>query len=189
MNPALLIIDLQNDYFPGGKMELVEITSAAAKAKQLISFFRQKNWPVVFIQHIALKASATFFLPDSPGVEIHESIQPEAGEKIVIKHFPNSFRDTELHSYLQENGLNDLVICGAMSHMCVDTTTRAAADLGYRCHLIADACATRDLEFNSQTVKAADVQVAYMAALQGTFADVTNLDQFFDRFDKPAEKR
>jgi nicotinamidase-related amidase len=62
--------------------------------------------------------------------------------------------------------------------MCIDTTTRAAADMGYSCTLISDACATRDLVFNDKKAKAADVQVAYMAALDGTFAQVISADQF-----------
>lgn len=181
MYPALLLIDLQNDYFPGGKMELFEISAAAEKAKQLLSFFRNKNWPVIFIQHISLNPSATFFLPGSSGVEIHESLKPEATEKVFVKHYPNSFRDTKLHEYFQEKTISDLVICGAMTHMCVDTTTRAGADLGYNCWLIADACATRDLQFDHHIVKAPDVQVAYMAALNGSFAEVMTVAQYLEK--------
>jgi nicotinamidase-related amidase len=86
-----------------------------------------------------------------------------------------------LHQYLQALDSKDLVICGAMSHMCIDTSTRAAADLGYSCTLVSDACATRDLVFNDQMVKAADVQIAYMAALNGTFAQVISTRQFLDK--------
>jgi len=178
MKPTLLVIDIQNDYFPEGKMELSEMDSAAGNAKNLISFFRKNNWEVVFIQHLAIKPTASFFIPGTFGAEIHESVRPLENETVIVKNYPNSFRNTNLHQHLQMAQAFDLVICGAMTHMCVDTTTRAAADLGYSCTLISDACATRDLTFNDQQVSAVDVQIAYLAAIDGTFANVISTDQF-----------
>jgi len=180
MKPTLLIIDIQNDYFPEGKMELVKMDAAAGNAQKLLSYFRINNLPIVFIQHLATKPNANFFIPGTSGAEIHDSICPLDHEKVIIKNFPNSFRNTNLHQYLKALDSSDLVICGAMSHMCIDTTTRAAADLGYSCTLIFDACATRDLVFNDQKVKAAEVQIAYMAALNGTFAQVISTEHFLD---------
>lgn len=180
MKPTLLLIDIQNDYFPGGKMELSGMDQACLNAKKLLSYFRENKLPVVFIQHIATKPNASFFLPETFGAEIHNSILPLNNETVIIKHFPNSFRETNLHQYLQSQQLTNLVICGAMSHMCVDTTTRAAADLGYTSTVIADACATRDLTFEERKVIAADVQIAYMAALNGTFAQVISTDNFLN---------
>jgi len=178
MRPTLLIIDIQNDYFDGGKMELVNINEAAGNAKKLLSYFRKNDLPIVFVQHLAIKPNASFFIPGTSGAEIHDLIRPQANETVIIKNFPNSFRNTNLHQYLQTLESTNLVICGAMSHMCIDTTTRAAADLGYTCTLISDACATRDLVFNDKKVLAADVQTAYMAALNGTFAQVISTGQF-----------
>lgn len=178
MNPTLLLIDFQNDYFEGGKMELVEMEAATQNAKRILSYFRMNNLPIIFIQHLVTKPNASFFIPDTSGAEIHESIRPLENETVIIKNFPNSFRNTNLHQHLQSFNSTYLVICGAMSHMCIDTTTRAASDLGYSCTLIFDACATRDLVFNDQNVKASDVQIAYVAALNGTFAQVISVDQF-----------
>jgi nicotinamidase-related amidase len=178
MKPALLIVDVQNDYFRRGKMELVEMEAACENVKNLLSWFRANNFPVVFIQHLAIRPNATFFIPETVGVEIHKSILPTESETVITKHFPNSFRETSLHDYLQAQNPTELVICGAMSHMCIDTTTRAAFDLGYTCSVIADACATRDLVYNDQKITAANVQLAYMAALNGTFAKVICTRQF-----------
>ena len=178
MRPTLLIIDIQNDYFEGGKMELVKMEAATKNAEKILFYFRKNNLPIVFIQHLATKPNASFFIAGTSGAEIHESIRPQGNEIVIIKNFPNSFRDTNLQKHLQTLDSTDLVICGAMSHMCIDTTTRAAADLGYSCKLISDACATRDLVFNDQKAKADDVQVAYMAALDGTFAQVISANQF-----------
>ncbi len=180
MKPTLLLIDIQNDYFSGGKMELVKMDEATEKAQKLLSYFRKNNLPIVFIQHLATKPNASFFIPDTSGAEIRHSIQPLENETVIIKNFPNSFRNTNLQEHLQSLNTTSLVICGAMSHMCIDTTTRAATDLGYSCTLISDACATRDLVFNDQKVNAADVQIAYMAALNGTFAQVISTNQFLD---------
>lgn len=178
MKAALLIVDIQNDYFSGGKMELVGMDAACANALELLTTFRENHYPVIFIQHLAIKPNATFFIPGTTGAEIHHSIKPQNDETVIIKHYPNSFRETNLHKYLQEQGLTELIICGAMTHMCIDTTTRAATDLGYTCTLIADACATRDLIFDGKQVPANQVQTAYLAALNGTFANVVSTGHF-----------
>lgn len=186
MKQALIIVDVQNDYFTGGKMELWEMEQACLNVQHLLQHFRTGQMPVIFIQHLAVKPNASFFIPETFGCEIHESIQPNAKETIIVKHYPNSFRETNLHELLQSHKIHDLVICGAMSHMCIDTTTRAAFDLGYNCTLISDACATRDLAFDYEEVKANQVQAAFMAALNGTFATVITTDQFIinrDAFD------
>ena len=178
MKPALVLIDLQNDYFPGGRMELVGIEAAALQAHKLLLAFRKSGLPIFHLQHVALGPEATFFRPDTPGVEIHATLQPFPAEPLVQKHFPNSFRETDLLEALQRAGIKDLVISGAMSHMCIDATTRAAFDYGFRCRVIHDACATRGLIFEGLEVRAAQVHAAFMAALQGRYAQVLSLEQF-----------
>ncbi|MDB4583992.1 cysteine hydrolase [Draconibacterium sp.] len=172
MKKGLIIVDVQNDYFPGGSMELVAMDAAADCCLQLLQAFRAEQQPVFHIQHLSTRPGASFFVPDTPGADIHHSLQPVAGEAHIIKHFPSAFRDTDLNELLQLSGIGELVICGAMSHMCIDTTVRAAFDLGYQCRVIADACATRDLEFNGRQVAASNVQAAFMAALSVPFAQV-----------------
>lgn len=172
MTTALLLVDLQNDYFAGGAMPLVGTEAAASQAARLLARFRADGRPLVHVRHLSLRPGATFFLPGTPGAEIHATLRPLPGEPVIEKNFPNSFRDTDLQPLLQQLGVEALLICGAMSHMCIDTTTRAAFDLGYRCSVAADACATRDLEFAGHRVAAADVQAAFMAALAVPFARV-----------------
>ncbi|NQV15967.1 cysteine hydrolase [bacterium] len=181
MNTALLIIDIQNDYFLGGAMELVGALKAAENAQQIIERFRSTGQPLVFIQHIARESQAAFFLADTDGVKIHENVQPAPDETVIVKHYPNSFRETRLLDFLKENEIMDLVICGMMTHMCVDTTTRAAADLGFNCTLIGDACATLDLEYNNRTVASQDVQTAYLSALNGTLARVLTTQEYLHK--------
>jgi nicotinamidase-related amidase len=172
MHVGLLLIDIQNDYFPGGKMELDGSEQAGQVAGRLLNLFRENELPVVHIQHISVRPGATFFLPNTPGVEIHATVKPLDGEPVIQKHFPNSFRETELRTYLQQQSLRQLVIAGMMTHMCVDATTRAATDYGFECQIAQDACATRSLVYNKRLVSAQDVHTAFLAALNGSYGRV-----------------
>lgn len=177
MKQALLIIDIQNDYFKGGAMELIGSEEAAEEAALMINHFRNEGKTIVFIQHIASE-QASFFRPNTEGVLLHRSVKPQQGERILQKSYPNSFRDTDLNSLLQKEGIDELVICGMMTHMCVDTSTRAAYDLGFNCTLIGNACATKSLTFKEQIVDSRDVQTSYLAAIDGTFAQVMDAKDY-----------
>ena len=168
---ALLVIDLQNDYFPDGKYPLAGIEAAAAKAAELIAAARWNGVPVIHVRHEQPEAEAPFFGKDTPGAQIHPLAAPLADEPVVVKHNVNAFLDTGLDGLLKEKGIASLVVVGAMSHMCVDAATRAALDLGYAVTLAHDATATRDLAFDGVAVPAASVQAALMAALE--FAGAT----------------
>lgn len=178
MSTALLIVDMQNDYFAGGTMALVGMDAAAEKASGLLGAFRSNGLPFYHVQHLSIRPGATFFLPTTAGAEIHEAVKPKAGEVLIQKHFPNAFRDTKLLQTVQADDIDHLVICGAMSHMCIDATTRAAFDLGFRCTVIEDACATRDLTFHGETVPAKNVHAAFMAALSMPYASVVTAEEY-----------
>jgi nicotinamidase-related amidase len=172
MKTGLVIVDIQNDYFPGGKMELVEIEQAAANAAKLLSHFRSTRQPTFHIQHTWEDKAAPFFVAGTDGAKIHRSIAPGPNETVVVKHFPNSFRESKLLEELKKAGIERLAICGAMSHMCIDATTRAAADLGFDCVVAHDACATTNVEFDGREVPAAEVHAAFMSALGFAYAKV-----------------
>lgn len=177
---GLIIIDIQNDYFPGGKMPLGGAEQAGEKAGQILTKFRNENRPVVHIQHIANRPDATFFIPGTFGVEINNCVKPSDGEKIIVKHVPNAFVGTYLLGYLNSNGISELVFAGMMTHMCMDATVRAARDFGFQCVLIGDACATKSLETGGLTVKAVDVQNSFLAALNYFYATVKTSSQYLD---------
>ncbi len=177
---ALVIIDIQNDYFPGGKMELAGADAAGANAGRLLARCRKLGKPVFHIQHLSVRPGATFFLPDTPGVEIHPSVAPQAGETVIRKHFPNAFRDTPLEEELRRINARHLLVVGMMTQMCIDTSVRAGRDLGYEITLAHDACATRNQKFGDQEVPAAQVQAAFMAALNGSFANVRSSDTILE---------
>lgn len=180
MQTALLIIDIQNDYFDKGNMPLVGSDKAADNAGMILDRFRAQNKPVIHIRHVATRPTATFFLPDTKGAEIHDNVKPLEQEKIIVKHYPNSFKDTELLDYLKSKNITDLVVCGMMTHMCIDATVRAAKDFGFTITLLGDACATRDLEINGQTVKAVEVQNSFLAALNNSYSTIKTTEQYLD---------
>ena len=166
MKTALLIIDIQKDYFPGGKFPLVEPLAAAKKAYQLLQCFREHGGSHIHIQHISLKPDAAFFIKGDSGSDIHDSVAHFEHEPIVYKHYPNSFRETNLLEMLKEWGVERVVICGMMTHMCVDATARAAGDLGFQVIVAEDACATRDLVYGDTTIPAELVHKSFLAALK-----------------------
>jgi nicotinamidase-related amidase len=178
MSTALLLIDLQNDYFPGGKMELDGSLKAVLEAKKILSLFRKEKWNIVHIQHLSLRPGATFFVPETDGVEIHAQVQPLPDETVIQKNFPNSFRDTALLDYLKIEQIHHLVLAGMMTHMCLEATARAAFDLGFRCTVVHDACATRALSFGEIIVPAGQVQAAFLAALGSVYAKIVRAEDY-----------
>lgn len=164
-------------------MELVAMESAADSAAGVLAGFRERGQPVYHVQHLSVRPGATFFVPGTEGVEIHSSVSPGENEPVTQKNFPNSFRDTDLLERLRGDGIERLVICGAMSHMCIDATTRAAFDHGFGCTVVSDACATRDLSFGGRVVAAADVHAAFMAALAVPYASVVTAAELGEGID------
>jgi nicotinamidase-related amidase len=163
---ALLIIDIQEFYFPGGKSALVEPEKAAANAALLLEKFRNDKMPVIHVRHNA-----------ESGAEINQIVKPIAGEKIVSKDEVNCFLNTDLIDYLKANNIKNLVICGMQTHMCVEAATRAASDLGYNCLLIHDACATKNVTFGDKTVKAEDVHNSTLATLKN-YAQIKSTQEY-----------
>lgn len=181
MNSALLLIEIQNDYFPNGRIPLEKSFEASTKAQSLLSTYRDKKMPVIHIQHISTHPNAAYFLPCTKGSEFHANVAPLKGETIIKKHYPNSFKDTTLLNFLIKNQINHLVICGMMTHLAIDATVRAAYDLGFMCTVVHDACAAHQLEFGNNIIAAANVHYAFIAAFQPIYATVISTDEFLQK--------
>ena len=171
MKKALLIVDVQNDYFPDGKCRLHKPEEALNTIKGLLKSFREQNLPAIYVQHVSTM-QADFFIPNTEGVQIHKDIEPLDTETVIVKHYPNSFYETDLHNELMKNEVIELVVCGMMTHTCIDTTVRAAKEYGYKVTLISDGCAAKALEWNGVIIPADTVQAVFMASLNRKFADV-----------------
>ena len=167
---ALLIIDVQNFYFPGGALPLIEPEKAADNIKKLLVNFRDKKRPVIHIRHKVKK-----------GGEIYRILIPIEKEKIIFKDHANSFRDTVLLEYLKEKNIGTLVITGMQTHMCVEAATRAAADLGFKCIVVSDACATRDLKFEEKIIRSEDVHYSTLSSLSRTYAEITDTESYLKK--------
>jgi len=168
---ALLIIDIQNFYFPGGKWELTNPKQAGLNAQKLLSKFRKNNNLIVHIRHNS-----------EPGGDIHELVTPIKNEKVISKNSVNCFKDTDLYDYLMKHEIKNLVICGMMTHMCVEAAVRAGSDLGFDCILVQDACATKTIKFNGIDVSAEHVHASTLSTLSGSYAKVQDTDKFLLTF-------
>jgi len=183
INTALLVVDIQKDYFPGGKFPLVEPLAAAKKAYALLQCFREHGGRHVHIQHISLKPDAAFFVRGDEGSDIHDAAAHFEGEPIVYKHYPNAFRETNLLELLRGWQTERVIVCGMMTHMCVEATARAAADFGFKIMVAEDACATRDLQYGETLIPAEYVHKAYLAALK-SYGEVMKTEEILSLLGK-----
>ncbi len=165
---ALLLVDIQNFYFPGEGPGLINAETAALAAKGVLQIFRDQQQLVVHIRHQSVK-----------GFEIHPNVAPLPSEKVITKQEVNSFHKTDLLEYLKDHGVNRLIIIGMQTQMCLEAAVRAAHDFGFECLVVQDACATKDLKFGGKTVRAEEVQTAVLATLtDGRYAKVIGLNDF-----------
>ncbi|MBN2236460.1 MAG: isochorismatase family protein [Bacteroidales bacterium] len=166
---ALLIIDIQDFYFPGGVSALVEPEAAAEKAALLLADFRTKNQLVVHVRH-----------DFEPGGSIHQLVAPIEGEKVITKKDVNSFKDTDLLAYLQENQIDTLILVGMQTHMCLEAGVRAAHDFGFVCCVAQDACATKDLNYNGSVISAKEVHNSTLYTLR-SYAKIVNVADLLEK--------
>ncbi len=181
MKRALVVVDIQNDYFEGGNCVLHEPQTAAKKAKSLIDFFHDHHEPVIYICHINQGSNQGAFVPDSVGSEIYAEIQPADCDHVFIKHVPDSFEADGFWNYLRQESIQELIVCGMMSHMCIDTTVRSARVKGYEVIVAEDACTTMSLEWDKISYPAETVHAVYMASLSGAFAKVMKTDVYLEQ--------
>ena len=158
---ALVIIDIQDFYFPGGALPLVGPEAAGANAGLVLARFRERGLPVFHVGHDA-----------QAGKDFHAAVAPTEGEDVLFKNEVNAFRDTDLLDRLQKRGILRVVLCGMQTHMCLEGAARAAADYGFEVVVVGDACATRDLKYGETVVPAAEVHAATLATLDRVYGRV-----------------
>lgn len=175
---ALVLVDIQNDYFVDGKFPVHEMEAATINAARLLAAARDKGLLVLHVRHEIPMENAPFFAPGSTGAEIHVDVAPAGDEKVILKHRPNSFHNTSLKADLDAAGINTVVICGAQSQMCIDGTARASADFGYDTVVVGDACAAKEQSYDGMDVPAPQVHATIMSALNGTYARVVSTEAY-----------
>ena len=178
MKRGLVVVDLQNEYLPTGKLPLIGIEAAVANADRVISHARNSGIPVFHIRHESDDESAALFAKGSSGAQIQQAVAPDDQEPVIVKKHINAFRETDLKQQLDAFNVQDIVVIGAMSHMCIDAVVRAAADMGYPVTVLHDACATLELTFRGVTVPAAHAHAAMMAAFEFGYGTVQSVDDY-----------
>ena len=178
MKRGLVVVDLQNEYLSTGKLPLSGIEAAAANASRVIAHARNTDIPVFHIRHEAGSDDAGIFIKGSDGAQIQSAVAPDGKEPVIVKNHINAFRETDLKKQLDAFNIQEIVVIGAMSHMCVDALVRAAVDMGYPVTVLHDACATLDLSFGGVTVPAAHTHAAMMAAFEFGYATVKSVEDY-----------
>jgi nicotinamidase-related amidase len=178
---ALVLVDLQNDYFSGGRFELDNIDTAAKSASQLLAHFRKNDMPVIHIQHIFEDVNSPFFTENTIGAEIESSVIPHNNEPVIIKHQIDSFIGTTLEQTLVELGIDNLVVVGAMAQACVQTICRSAVNKGYQCEVISDAIAAPTLEYAQHKFTGEQLVAANLLSLSFGGSTITETKQWLQK--------
>jgi len=170
---ALLLIDIQDFYFPGGRLQLENPEVAGMNAGLVLDQFRKNDLPVFHVRH-------NF----EPGGNIHQYVKPLNSETVISKDQVNAFLETDLLEMLQADSIEQIVICGMQTHMCVEAAVRAAHDFGFTCLLVSDACATRALQYEEHIIPAKNVHFSTIKSIQGSYARIMSTESLLADFDQ-----
>ena len=183
MHAALIVIDVQKEYFaPWGQWVLPSGEEALPNIRTLIETARAAELPVIHVVHERLDPQSNVWRPGSEGVEMHPAIQVLPGEIALKKHVPGSFTGTPLDAHLRRFSVDTLIVCGFMTFMCCDTTTRQASERGYKVLFASDATGAKDLVLGNRTIPYQEVHDVTLAVMTN-FATVLTGEQIAARID------
>lgn len=186
MKTILMNIEFQYDYYyPNGRKPLPQSLEATQQAQQVLKYFREHKLPISHIQQISTHPNADYCLPCTKGAEFYNLMQPQSGELIIKKHYPNAFKDTGLLNQLHKQQIKHIIFCGMMTQLAIDASVRAARDFGFSCTVLHDACAAKELTFNHQLLQAIDVHHTFLAALYPTYAKISSTNEFLQKMRDP----
>lgn len=169
---ALIMVDCQNTY-RRGVMQLTNVEPAILEAQKLLTMARDLKAPVIHIQHDAGVGTPYDITADIGAISTE--VAPKNGEVVVIKNYPNSFWHTSLEAQLKALGVENIVLAGFMTHMCINSTARGAFNLGFKPTIVASACATRSLSgVNGKVIDAQTMHDSALAAARDLFAVVVD---------------
>lgn len=183
MKRALLVIDVQNEYFTGG-LRVTYPENSFENILKVIDSANDKEVPVILIQHASLSKNSETFIKWSHEWEIHEEVLKKRHDCIIEKNLPGSFTGTELNEFLKSKGIDTIVICGYMTQMCCDTTSRQAVDLGYNVEFLSDATGTLDISNYAGAVSAEELQRSILVTQAMRFSKVISSDEWIGIIDR-----
>lgn len=177
MNQALIVIDVQNDYFEGGAMPVTYPANSFDNIKKAIIAAKDHQIPVVYVKHLC-PPGADCFAPDSFGQELHADLIALGGDHIVTKEMISSFHKTDLQDYLSSKGIDTVTIAGFMTQMCCDTTARYAAHMGYHVNFLSDGTGTLDFNNGQGHASAEELHRATLITQAHCFSNVISTDSW-----------
>jgi nicotinamidase-related amidase len=173
--PALIVVDVQrafDEWEASGKRR--NNPRAVARIAELLAAFRTSNAPIFHIRHESMRPNSSF-APGATGYPVKDEAREIEGEPVIVKRVNSAFIGTDLEARLRAAGIATLVICGATTNHCVETTARMAGNLGF------DACLVRDATWTFDRVgpdgdahSAEDIHAMTLANLNGEFARIVS---------------
>ena len=181
MKRALLVIDVQNEYFPGGQLPITSPHPHFANILRAMDSASASGTPVVVIQHTFARPDAPYFRRDTPGWALHPEVAARPRDLWIEKNLPGSFTGTDLEAWLRSRDIDKVAVAGYMTHMCCDTTARQAAHLGLSVEFLGDATGTLAVENSAGSASAEEMHRSILCAQQMMISEVLNTDPWLDR--------
>ncbi|MDI6724697.1 MAG: cysteine hydrolase family protein [Methanobacterium sp.] len=182
MKKALLVIDVQNEYFTG-KLPVTYPENSFQNILKAIDSANKMEIPVILVQHSNLDKEAATFKIGTDEHDIHEGVLKRDFDKIIEKNLPGSFTGTELKSFLDVNNIDTVVICGYMTQMCCDTTSRQAMHLGFNVEFLSDATGTLDISNSAGEISAQNLHKAILITQTMRFSKVMKTDEWIGKIE------
>jgi nicotinamidase-related amidase len=180
MNRALIVIDVQNEYFTGA-LPITYPNGHLDKITHTMDVAQSKGIPSIVVQHTETAPDTPFFKRDSLEWQIHPQVRDRPCDLLIEKHLPGCFTGTGLEEWLKERNIDTLVISGYMTHMCCDTTARQAMHLGMNVEFLSDATGTLAVENNAGAVSAEELHRSILVAQQMMISTVLSTEEWSDR--------
>ncbi|EJN13560.1 nicotinamidase-like amidase [Bradyrhizobium sp. YR681] len=181
--PALIVVDVQrafDEWEAAGKRR--NNPDAVARIVDLLAAFRTNRTPIFHVRHEGTKPTSSF-LPQNSGYAVKDEAREQGGEPVIVKRVNSAFIGTNLETRLREAGIATLVICGATTNHCVETTTRMAGNLGFDARLVRDATWTFDrIGPDGDAHSAEEIHAMTLSNLSGEFARIVTTDDVIASF-------
>jgi nicotinamidase-related amidase len=182
MDTALLVIDVQNEYFTG-RLPVTYPHGSLVTILKAMDAAHAAHIPVIVIQHANRATGAATFSPGTNGWELHPDVKKRPHDLLVEKTLPGSFTGTNLAAWLKEHGISTLVIAGYMTQMCCDTTARQAFHRGYTVKFLSDATGTLSIANAAGSISDADLHRAILVTQQMRFSQVMTTAEWIQELD------
>jgi len=180
MSRALLVIDVQNEYFTGG-LPITHPVGHLENILRVMDHASRNSIPTMVIRHHQPSPDSPIFCKGSHEWELHSDVANQPRTALIDKSLPGSFSGTPLQAQLAQLGVDTVCIAGYMTQICCDTTARQAMHLGLKVEFLSDATGTLAIENTAGSVTAQEMQKAILCAQQMFFSEVLPTNSWIDK--------